>query len=101
MIDILAAKQLVEASLVEIAWVPTFRQFADCLTKLMSGELFICYKKEGALCLKETPKDREIEEHRASLRRGQRERRRARMLKSAVTPTLLPSNVKSALLSHG
>ena len=40
MLDILAAKQLVESASMGIAWVPTFSQFADSLTKDMSDELF-------------------------------------------------------------
>ena len=33
MLDILAAKQLIESASMKVAWVPTFRQFADGLTK--------------------------------------------------------------------
>jgi len=40
MLDILAAKQLIEGTAMKIAWVPTFRQMADGLTKCMIDELF-------------------------------------------------------------
>ncbi len=40
MLDILAAKQLIESTAMRVAWVPTFRQIADGLTKDMVDELF-------------------------------------------------------------
>ena len=92
MLDILAAKQLVESASMGIAWVPTFRQFADSLTKDMSDELFGKFRKEGLLSLRETADDRLVEERRAALRRGQRERRKARM-KESVKPTSFSSDV--------
>lgn len=62
------------------AWVPTWRQFADGLTKDMLDGFF---KPRGTICLKETlTEDREKELYRAGLRRGQRERRKARMVKT-------------------
>lgn len=79
MIDILAAKQMVEDSSMAVAWVPTFRQFADVLTKEMVDELFRKFKEKGWVCLKETAEDRKIEEHRSALRKAQRERRKMRM----------------------
>ena len=78
-LDILAAKQLIEAGVVAISWVPTFRQFADCLTKDMLDLLFCKFKKDGSLCLKETAEDAKTEAHRSALRRAQRERRKIRM----------------------
>ena len=79
MLDILAAKQLVESASMMVAWVPTFRQFADALTKDMVDELFKKYKCDGLLCLRETADDARLEAHRASLRKAQRERRKLRM----------------------
>ena len=79
MLDILAAKQLVESSVMAVAWVPTFRQYADGLTKDMPDELFRKFKTSGLLCLRETPEDAKLEQHRAALRRAQRERRKFRM----------------------
>ncbi len=80
MLDILAAKQLIEGTAMKVAWVPTFRQMADGLTKDMVDELFKAFKSKNALCLKETFQDAQIEAHRAGLRKGQRERRKQRML---------------------
>ena len=96
MLDILAAKQLVESSKVAIAWVPTFRQVADGLTKDMPDELFLQFKRQGLLSLKETDQDKKIEAHRSSLRKAQRERRKLRMQvqKGQTTPTLPLSNME-------
>lgn len=79
MLDILAAKQLVESASMMVAWVPTFRQFADVLTKDMVDELFKKFKRDGLLCLRETADDARLEAHRATLRKAQRERRKLRM----------------------
>lgn len=89
MLDILAAKQLIETSKMGIAWVPTFRQVADGLTKDMVDELFLQFKRQGLICLKETDQDKKIEAHRSSLRKAQRERRKLRMQvqKERSTPT--------------
>ena len=87
MLDILAAKQLVEGASMSVAWVPTLRQFADGLTKDMADVLFQQFKHRGKLCLQQTVEDKRIEEHRASLRRGQRERRKAKMIKIHARPT--------------
>lgn len=79
MLDILAAKQLIECTAMKVAWVPTFRQLADGLTKDMVDELFKSFKASNTLCLKETLEDARLEAHRAGLRKGQRERRKSRM----------------------
>lgn len=92
MLDILAAKQLIERASMLAAWVPTWgRQFADSLTQGMPDELFREFKSKGTICLKETLEDQEKELYRAGLRRGQRERGKARMLKAKKTlsPTSL------------
>lgn len=47
----------------------------------------------GSLCLQQTVEDKRIEEHRASLRRGQRERRKAKMMTIHARPTSSPPNV--------
>lgn len=72
-----------------IAWVPTFRQVADGLTKDMADELLLQFKRQGLICLKETDQDKKIEAHRSSLRKAQRERRKLRMQvqKERSTPT--------------
>ena len=95
MLDILAAKQLIESASMKVAWVPTFRQFADGLTKDMLDELFAQFKRTGTLSLVETPADQKLEEHRASLRRAQRERRKIRMKKASKPTTSFSNVVKS------
>ena len=40
MLDVLSAKQLIEGAYMIMAWFPTFRQFADGLTKEMADDLF-------------------------------------------------------------
>ena len=91
MLDILAAKQLIEGTAMKVAWVPTFRQMADGLTKCMNDELFKKYKIQSTVCLKETEEDAKVEAHRAGLRRGQRERRKQRMqLQKSNTNTSSP-----------
>ena len=91
MMDLLAAKELVEQSLITMRWVPTQHQFADHLTKTMVCELNRRYLKEGTICLIQTGKDAEREEHKAALRKAQRERRKERMkkLKGKEVPTNL------------
>ena len=79
MLDILAAKQVIESTTVKIACVPRFRQIADALTKHMVDQLFKSFKLKNQLCLKETEEDAQIDAHRADLRKGQRERRKLRM----------------------
>ena len=91
MLDILAAKQLIESACMKVAWVPTFRQFADGLTKEMLDELFLKFKSSGEICLVETAEDQVIEAKRSALRRAQRDRRKIRM--KAHTSTSSPSDV--------
>ena len=74
-----SCKTVVESASMMVAWVPTFRQFADVLTKDMVDELFKKYKRDGLLCLRETANDARSEAHHASLRKAQRERRKLRM----------------------
>ena len=91
MLDILAAKQLIECTAMKVAWVPTFRQLADGLTKDMVDELFKSFKANNTLCLKETIEDARLEAHRAGLRKGQRERRKQRMKALKVNNTNMSS----------
>ena len=79
MMDLLAAKELVEQGLIILRWVPTQHQYADHLTKSMVCELLKKHLKTGRICLIQTGADREHEEHKAALCRGQRVRRKARM----------------------
>ncbi|CAK9031574.1 unnamed protein product, partial [Durusdinium trenchii] len=67
MLDILAAKQLIEQAHMMVAWVPTWRQFADGWTEDMVDELFSEFKSQGMVCLRETVEDRQWEARRADL----------------------------------
>lgn len=78
MLDLLVVKDQLEQSVVDFRWVPTHRQYADALTKSMRDLLWEEFVRAGAISLKETPAERELEEHRKALRRGQRERRKGK-----------------------
>ena len=78
-LDILAVRQHVQEGVFFLHWIPTWRQFADGLTKAMPDLLFDAFRKRGTISLAESPEDRAEEERRAGIRRGQRERRKARM----------------------
>ena len=85
LIDLLVAKDLVEAEAVKIRWVPTTHQLADMLTKAMKPRavtLRLLQRQE--FCLVQTAEEAKVESHRAALRVGQRQRRKERM-KSANT----------------
>ena len=95
MMDLLAAKEMIEQALFTVRWVPTQHQFADHLTKTMTCELNRRYLGTGQTCLIQTGADAEREEHKAKLRKAQRERRKARM-KAGVgkTSDSTPKGVK-------
>ena len=57
MMDLLAAKELVEQALITMRWVPTQHQFADHLTKNMVCELNRLYLNQGSVCLIQTGAD--------------------------------------------
>lgn len=76
MLDLLAAKSLLEQEAAKLFWVPTHRQYADVLTKRMKDLLWEEFVRKGTISLKETPEEKIKEEHRRVLRRGQRLRRK-------------------------
>ena len=78
-LDILAVRQLIQEGVLDLHWVPTWKQFADGLTKAMLDLLFDSFRKSRVISLRESEKDRLEEERRAGTRKGQRERRKARM----------------------
>ena len=78
-LDLHLTKQMVEKGILGICWCPTFKQYADALTKEMDTEQFTVYRQFWELCMKQTEQDKVLEERRALLRRGQRERRKLRM----------------------
>ena len=78
-LDILAVRQAVQEKLLCLHWVPTWRQFADSLTKAMIDELFSKFRRTGLLNIIQTPADEVEETRRAVLRKAQRMRRKLRM----------------------
>ena len=86
MMDLLAAKELVEQALIVMRWVPTQHQYADHLTKSMICELMKQYLTDGKICLVQTGADAEKERHKAALRKAQRERRKERLKKNKTKP---------------
>ena len=78
-LDILAVRQLAQAQLLGLSWVPTWKQHADTLTKEMQDELFQSFRRTNLLCVKQTASDVVEEERCSGIRRAQRERRKMRM----------------------
>ena len=78
-LDILAVRQMVQQDLLKLSWVPTWRQYADSLTKAMDEVLFYRFRQNGSLNLVESPADAAEEQRRAGLRRAQRERRKQKL----------------------
>ena len=78
-LDILTVRQMVQAQLLGLSWVPTWKQFADVLIKEMADELFRGFRSSNLLCVKQTAKDQAEEERRSGIRKAQRERRKVRM----------------------
>ena len=82
MLDLLVAKDMLEQGAYHLHWVPTHRQHADGLTKRMKNPLWEDFCRFGKISLKETPEERKVEEHRRSLRQGQRQRRKEKFGKT-------------------
>ena len=78
-LDILGIRQMVQEGLVFLHWVPTWRQYGDCLTKPMEDLLYVRFKNDGYLNVKQSAADAKEEERRFFLRKAQRERRKIRM----------------------
>ena len=79
-LDILGVRQMVQQQLLHLHWVPTWRQFADGLTKDMPDELFYQFRARGVINVKETLEDQQEETRRAGIRKAQRDRRKARLV---------------------
>jgi hypothetical protein len=84
MLDFLVAKDQLEQQVFQLMWVPTHRQHADGLTKRMRNVLWEEFMRRGKISLKETPEERELEEHRRKIRQGQRQRRKEKFGGSAT-----------------
>ena len=92
MLDLLVAKELLESDVMKMFWVPTHRQYADSLTKKMKDLLWMEFSRRGMVSLKETPQEKILEEHRKELRKGQRQRRKAKFRKAnEANPEAAPS----------
>ncbi|CAK9106516.1 Retrovirus-related Pol polyprotein from transposon RE1 (Retro element 1) (AtRE1) [Includes: Protease RE1 [Durusdinium trenchii] len=96
MLDLLVAKDLLEQQIYRLFWVPTHRQHADGLTKAMRNALWEEYLRKKTISLKETPEEREIEEHRF---KGQRERRKVRSKQLHLRPQ--PLHGRASRKTHG
>ena len=85
MLDLMVTREMLEASTFHLRWVPTYRQYADGLTKRMNNPLWTEFSAKGLLSLKETQEEARIESHRRDLRKAQRERRKARFAAGNAT----------------
>jgi hypothetical protein len=80
MIDLLVARDLIEANAVRLCWVPTKHMLADILTKMMApGEVFRMFRDKQIYSLIRNDEEQEEEQRRLGLRQGQRQRRKARV----------------------
>ena len=79
MLDLLAAKELIERGIIHIKWCPTHVQLADHLTKLMKSQALHDFLRRGTICLRQTVEQEQTEQHLKGLRQGQRARRKERM----------------------
>ncbi|CAE7249975.1 TY1B-ER1, partial [Symbiodinium sp. KB8] len=61
-LDILGIRQMVQEGMVSLHWVPTWRQYGDCLTKPMEDLLYVRFKNDGCLNVKQSPADAKEEE---------------------------------------
>ena len=79
MIDLLVARDLIEANAVKLMWVPTKHMLADILTKMMlAGDVFKKFREKQVFSLIRDGVEQEEEQRRLGLRQGQRQRRKAR-----------------------
>ena len=86
MLDLLAAKEMVEEGEVKIRWVPTQHMLADPLTKVMdSGALKSYMKGQQEYALVQDAEESAHEQHKADLRRGQRQRKKEKLKASTET----------------
>jgi hypothetical protein len=80
MLDLLAAKEMVEEGEVKIRWVPTQHMLADPLTKVMeSGALKAYMRNQQEYALVQNEEEAAHEKHKADPRRGQRQRRKEKL----------------------
>ena len=79
MIDLLVARDLIEANAVRLCWVPTKHMLADILTKMMApGAVFRMFRDKQLYSLIRNDEEQEEELRLLGLRQGQRQRRKVR-----------------------
>ena len=79
LIDLLVARDLLEEKSIALHWVPTTHQLADIFTKAMLPTPVIEeFLRNWTFSLRPTETEEKTEEHRKSLRQGQRARRKER-----------------------
>ena len=79
LLDLLVCRHHLESEAYELFWVPTHRQHADGLTKKMVNLLWQAFCRKPMISLRESPEEKELEDHRRKLRQGQRLRRKEKM----------------------
>ena len=88
LIDLLIARDLTEATAITVRWVPTTHQLADIFTKLRkSTPVFRKLLTEQLYRLIGSEIEQVEEERRATLRKGQRDRRKERVKELKVVKT--------------
>ena len=88
MIDLLVARDLIEAGTVRLCWVPTKHMLADVLTKFMKlAEAFVKFRSKQLFSLVRSKGEQDEEQHRLGLRQGQRQRSKARDKAKLLSPT--------------
>jgi hypothetical protein len=70
-------REMVQEKLLELYWVPTWKQYGDAFTKDMQDSLFTPFRKKGTINVTQSPEDMIEETRRAEPRKAQRERRRS------------------------
>ena len=79
LVDLLCARDLFEAKVITIKWLPNRHMIADCLTKAVApNEVYDLFIKENKFSLVPTEDQVKDEAHRLELRQGQRQRARER-----------------------
>ena len=98
MLDLMVTREMLETGMFHLRWVPTYRQYADGLTKRMVNPLWTEFSTKGVLSLKETAEEASMEQHRRGLRRAQRERRKKRFEDGRAASTSKPPQVNTLFL---
>ena len=77
LLDLMAAREELEAGSVELRWVPSAQQLSDALTKGMDSPILEELQTHGMACLAPAAKQEKKEARLKALRQGQRQRRKA------------------------